>query len=81
MLGMRRNKRIDTLVIILADLLLPYYRIWQDDQVKHTKAHIQATQGGYEIWQDGMVQHLGNEMYQVNAMSRYVQVGVRQEKS
>ncbi|KAF8593340.1 hypothetical protein BDV93DRAFT_461414, partial [Ceratobasidium sp. AG-I] len=69
-LGMRRNKRIDTLVIILADILLPYYRIWQNDRVKHAKDYTNATQLGYEIWQNGLVQKTTGNQFQVNDMSK-----------
>lgn len=74
---MRRNKRVDTLVITLADLLLPYYRIWQDSRVKHAKDYTEATQSGYDIWQSGLVQHMGGEAFQVNDMSKYIDSTLR----
>ena len=67
---MRRNKRIDTLVILLADIMLPYYRIWQDDRVKHAKDYTEASQSGYEIWQNGLVQQIDANQFQVNDMSK-----------
>lgn len=67
---MRRNKRVDTLVIILADLMLPYYRIWQDSRVKHAKQYNEATQAGYDIWQNGLVQQVKHNQFQVNDISR-----------
>lgn len=67
-LGMRRNKRIDTLIITLADILLPYYQLWQDNQVKHAKDCNQTTQSGYDIWQSGSIQQLEGDAFQVNDM-------------
>lgn len=73
-LGMRRNKRIDTLVIIIADLLLPYYQLWRDDRIKQTKDHVEATQSGYDIWQAGMAKQLQADEFQVDEISEYVSV-------
>ncbi|KAG9083299.1 hypothetical protein FRC06_004597, partial [Ceratobasidium sp. 370] len=61
MLGMRRNKRVDTLVIIIADLLLPFYKIWRNNRVHHTKEHVEITHNGYRIWSSGSVKKLDQD--------------------
>ncbi|QRV77110.1 Ulp1 protease family, carboxy-terminal catalytic domain protein [Ceratobasidium sp. AG-Ba] len=60
-LGMRRNERIDTLAIIIADILLPFYQIWQNDSVRHTQQHLEITHRGYQIWTSGFVKTLANQ--------------------
>ncbi|KAG8790885.1 hypothetical protein FRC12_010763 [Ceratobasidium sp. 428] len=66
-LGMQQNKRVDTLVIVLADLLLPFYRIWRRDTVQHTKEHAEVTHNGYCIWSSGFVKQLqGRQNFQVD---------------
>ena len=70
MLGMRRNKRVDTLVIIIADIMLPYYRIWRDSRVKHAKDHIEVTHEGYKYWESNSKKHLGGQQYHVDVVGR-----------
>lgn len=67
---MRRNKRIDTLVIILADIMLPYYQMWRNDRVKHAKDYIDATQRGYDIWKGSLVDKLDGGEFQVDEITQ-----------
>ncbi|QRV99035.1 hypothetical protein RhiJN_27054 [Ceratobasidium sp. AG-Ba] len=70
MLGMRQNKRVDTLVIIIADILLPFYQIWRRDRIRHTKQHIETSHGGYQIWSSGRVKTTGMEsQFQVDDLA------------
>lgn len=69
MLGMRRNKRVDTLVIILADVMLPYYHIWRDDQIRHAKDHIEVTHNGYTLWSTDCIQVVDEDKFQVNVFA------------
>ncbi|KAG9085071.1 hypothetical protein FRC06_003748 [Ceratobasidium sp. 370] len=61
MLGRRCNKQVDTLVIIIADLLLPFYKIWDNNRVHHTKEHVEITHNGYHIWSSGSVKKLDQD--------------------
>ncbi|KAG8706916.1 hypothetical protein FRC09_002125 [Ceratobasidium sp. 395] len=61
-LGMRKNKRIDTLVIIICDVFFPYYEQWKDDRIRHAKSYVATTESGYNIWCNGQVKRskIGN---------------------
>ncbi|KAF8596304.1 hypothetical protein BDV93DRAFT_514236 [Ceratobasidium sp. AG-I] len=68
-LGMQRNKRVDTLVIIVADVMLPYYCIWRDNHIRHAKDHIDITHLGYTFWSTDCIQVLDNNKFQVNVFA------------
>lgn len=77
-LGMRCNKRVDMLVIIIADILLLFYRIWKRDSVKHTKEHVEVTHAGYCIWSSGSIkEQQAGIQFQVDDFIRYLHLNLR----
>ncbi|KAG8730395.1 hypothetical protein FRC12_020288 [Ceratobasidium sp. 428] len=60
-LGMRKNKRIDTLAMTLRELFFPFYQHAQNNCIRYAKDYIEITQSGYDLWCAVGVVEIGRE--------------------
>ncbi|KAG9123935.1 hypothetical protein FRC07_013447 [Ceratobasidium sp. 392] len=69
--GMRKNRRVDTLVIIIADIFFPYHQVWKDDRIRPAKEYIAAAHVGCDFWYMGLIEasksSMGYGMNDVNS--------------